>query len=41
MSMKNIIPIIVIALLAMASCHRTKGEPEGMKDVAMAAGTGI
>lgn len=33
--MKKIIPIIMIALLAMASCHRAKVLTEGEKDVAV------
>ena len=33
--MKKILPIIIIALLAMASCHRAKVLTEGEKDVAV------
>ena len=32
--MKKIIPILIIALLAMMSCHRTKVVAEGEKEVA-------
>ena len=32
--MKKIIPVIMIAILAMASCHRTKVVAEGEKEVA-------
>lgn len=35
MSMKKIIPIVAVALLAMASCHRAKVLTEGEKDVAV------